>query len=372
MKLAIHCSWPIESGTIGGTERFVLNLAKGLNKKEIETYIIAANRKSELEVEGVKVFGKLPTWVKKPVNEHFYKRYIIGDKFTMRSIERFSQFVAEQLSFFNYDLLQVNAFLYGINLKTKVKTIVTNHENPDEFDNYWGTGAFAVFKEYVKNIDCSHRLIVPSRYYSNLFSQEFNKKVEPIPLGIDLIDFPIKTRKKKTRLNILFPARFSIMQKGQDIAVEALRILKEQGIEFSCTFSGYDMDTYPDDIKIIQRKISEYNLEENVHLKKYDDMLNAYYLHNMVLSCEKYCSFGLSISESLALGMQTILPSIPTYLEIALGYSHAHFFNIDSIDDLVKTIISAKDSPVEIDDIYRFRQKNNFNNAIEKYYNLLL
>jgi glycosyltransferase involved in cell wall biosynthesis len=92
----------------------------------------------------------------------------------------------------------------------------------------------------------------------------------------------------------------------------------------------------------------------------------------MVLSCEKYCSFGLSISESLALGMQTILPSIPTYLEIALGYSHAHFFNIDSIDDLVKTIISAKDSPVEIDDIYRFRQKNNFNNAIEKYYNLLL
>ena len=67
-------------------------------------------------------------------------------------------------------------------------------------------------------------------------------------------------------------------------------------------------------------------------------MYHLYESVHVVLSPERYCSYGLSISEALSIGIPTVLSDIPTYTEIASGYNHAIFFKKNDLDDLISKL----------------------------------
>lgn len=85
-------------------------------------------------------------------------------------------------------------------------------------------------------------------------------------------------------------------------------------------------------------------ISNHTHFIAAPDMYEIYDSVHVVLSPERYCTYGLSISESLAIGIPTVLSNIPTYKEIALGYEHAFFFKKDNLNDLMYAICRAIES----------------------------
>ena len=117
MKVLLHLGWGLSPGFVGGTERFVINLVKGLIKKGHDAFVVCSNLDPVQTIEGVEVFGNIPQDYRGRVkqygyaNEHFFKEEVIGGSFTEESIRRFSDYVSEQVAPFESDVIHLNAFL---------------------------------------------------------------------------------------------------------------------------------------------------------------------------------------------------------------------------------------------------------------------
>jgi len=104
-------------------------------------------------------------------------------------------------------------------------------------------------------------------------------------------------------------------------------------------------------------------------------MEDAFAECDIVISPERYCSFGLSICESIASGKPTILSDIPTYLEIGEGVGHAFFFKSESVDCLAQTIgdvIDSEDENVLTRDVINFRRRFDMRNCANAYAELYM
>jgi len=390
MKILLHLCWGMNENFIGGTERFVVNLAKGINQKGDEAFIVCSNLEDKINIEGINVFGVVPKEFKNKIkrygyaNENFFKEEVIGGRFDDSSISNISMYVSQQITNFDFDVIHLNSFLYSLMLPEDfpfAKTIVTNHENPKELDNYWGLGSFSVLSNTAKTSLSFKKMgerIVPSKYYAKVFSESFGVPVSSIPLGIDTSFSPNHIKNEELRkkyaspedIVVLLPSRFDIKQKGHDIAIKALSILKKKGIQIKGVFSGYDKGAYTNNLAEFNQLLKEEALEEDITLTKFDKMLDAYCISDVVISPERFCSYGLSISESLALGLPTVLSPIPTYKEIASGYKHAHFTKDNSPEDLAKVLLKVINSGMEINhcEALRFKKENSFEKCIDKYY----
>ena len=393
MKILLHTHWGIEKNFIGGTERFILDLAKGIKARGDVPFIVCSNLEELIFIEGIPIYGIVPKTFKEKIevfgsaNENFFKEKIVKEKVTKKSLKRFSQYVFSQIKNFDFDIAHLNSFFYSALLPGSLpfeKMIVTNHENDKELENYWGSNAFSELKKICQEENSLKKFrerIVPSKYYAKFFSDTLAMQVSSIHLGINA-GLSLKDRKKnkfkgnnskKKEIIILQPSRFDMKQKGHDITIKALSILKKKKINFKCVFSGYDEDTYSKNIHYFNKLIKKYNLENNVFLRRFDHILDGFSICDIVVSPERFCSYGLAISESLAVGLPTILSPIPTYLEIASGYKHAYFCKNLSPDELAKTVLQVIDSKkmsINTEEASRFRQENSFEKCVDKYYKI--
>ncbi|MBI4980310.1 glycosyltransferase family 4 protein [Candidatus Woesearchaeota archaeon] len=393
MKVLLHLSWGLPPNFVGGTERFVLNLAKGIKRRGCEAFVVCSNLEDKITIEGIDVYGVVPKEYTNKIkkygyaNEFFFRNEIIGSRLNHLSIAKFSDYVSKQIINFDFDIVHLNAFSYSSLLPLTFpfqKAVVTNHENPQELDNYWGNSFFNLLRDVVVAPSSTLRNIkervVPSKHYANLFSESFGISVAAIPLGIDTLVFPGYQRNEILRrqyaspdeIVILQPSRFEIKQKGHDITLGALSILKRKGVKVKIIFSGYDNDTYHRSLSELRSLVSKSDLEGNVILTRFNSMLDAYSISDIVVSPERFCSYGLAMSESLALGLPTIISPIPTYREIAKGYNHAHFTKDHSPEELARTIYNIIDLGIRINppEALRFRQEHSFDNCVDKYLKL--
>lgn len=386
MNIVIHIPWGITKNFVGGTERFAINLAKGLNSKGQNAIIVCSNVEKLISIEGVDVIGIIPTKYANRVkkygyaNELFFKNEIIGEIFCEDSIRRFSDYVYEQIKELDCDILHLNSFLYSAALPSALNTsrvVITNHESPLEFDNYWGIDSFDIIRQFVNSGSSSLKkcsnLFTPSKYYAQEFSKYFNTQINYIHLGVDDGVFEgIKSNsliKKGKTLRILLPSRFDPKQKGHDIAIKTFTILKSKGIKFHATFSGFDRDAYQENTPQLQKLLNKYNLTEHVSLTRFNNMADAYSDTDIVISPERFCSYGLSISESLYVGLPTLLSPIPTYKEISSGYPHAYIVVKNEPKYYGEKILKllTEGSFDYSDGIIRFRQNNSFSTCVDKY-----
>jgi|GEM_PF-2291303 len=382
MEICFHTNFEITPNYIGGTERFLIKISKELKALGHDPFIVCSRLDEEIYIEGIKVIGCIPSKYKRPFEKYsffsssFLKNEIIGKQFSVDSLKRLSDYTAEQLSGIKSDVFHLNSFASASFLKPEGNYFVTNHENEREYDGYWGVGFFNMMSSLVHSrksqLHNYKRLITPSNYYAKEFSRLFNLPVVGINLGVHLEDFEYSIRKttqsKESEVRILLPSRFQTKQKGHDIAIMACSILKQKNIPFKMIFSGMKKSTekyLPDFLRLAEL----YNVQDCVTITSFADIRTAYENCDIVISPEKYCSYGLSISESLALGIPTILSDIPTYKEIASGYKHAFFFESESPEDLASKIIDLIPRKTEryTNDAIRFRTNYDLRNCARKY-----
>ena len=87
------------------------------------------------------------------------------------------------------------------------------------------------------------------------------------------------------------------------------------------------------------QQIRDLGLGKYVEVMRFKDMQQTYDWADIVISPEQFCSCGLAISESLSLGIPTILSEIPSYHEIVTGYAHASFADKSSPKRFAEQVI---------------------------------
>ena len=388
MKILLHVPWGIKKDFIGGTERFVINLAKGLNSKGHEAFIVCSNIEKVIFIEGVAVNGFIPEKFRKAVkkygyaNENFIKNEILGGRVNMDSLMVFSKFVSDQIENYDYDILHLNGFFYSLYLNENIavpeRTVITNHETKNELINYWCQNAYSAFKRSVHSNNfllSSSSLVVPSKYYADEYSVLLKKNVRSIHIGVNRPQsehLSSANDKRRKNLVILMPSRFDVHQKGHDIALRGLSILKNRGVNFSAIFSGFDKEAYSKNYRQFFLLAKKGKILEDVVVKKFKKMASAYGRADVVISPERFCSYGLAISESLSSGIQTVLSPIPTYKEIADGYAHAHFMKKNTPHELAAEVTNILKSGLEKNykEADRFNRNNKFENCVAEYVKL--
>lgn len=389
-KICLHTTHQITQNYIGGTERFLIKMAKELQLLGWTPFIVCSSAIEETYVEGIKVIGRLPNQFRrnalnyKQLNSDFLKNEVLSNEDTPYEIsKKLSLYVMMQLEGIQAEIFHLNSFISVFNLDSRMtNVVVTNHENKFEMDATWGNGFFENYSQLIREKKLIFRnikeLYTPSKFYSDYFTEKLGVHVNPIKLGVHISDFrPILNKQKpideqlihiENHFVILLPARLNTIQKGHDIALKACKKLKEIGINFKLVITGLGKSS-ENDIETFRKEIRNYEVEDTVILSSYSDIMNAFRSCDVVISPERYCSYGLSISESLSLGINTVLSDIPTYREIASGYQHAYFFENENHNDLADRLLMLyrkRNIPNQLDTI-RFRIENDIRDCAKSY-----
>lgn len=355
MKVCLHTYYEISNPYIGGTQTLLIKLAKELIVLGHEAFIVCSSLNPHFVVEGVNIYGVIPnqfvhllqTKYEGVASSKFLKEAIFANNNMEDSLLQLANYSYEQFSRFQADVYHVNSYVAAFPDNATLPIVAYQHENEEEFNDLWGADAFLNLIRWIKTRTrdkaTKPRLFTASHYYAKQFSGLLGLPVQGMHLGILLNDIvysrAVSTTEDTTfsrtdsSIVILVPSRFSVKQKGQDLAIEACNLLRDKGYDIELVFSGAKKSLMAD-LDSFRETYKKMEIASHAHFISAKDMLRLYESVHIVLSPERYCSYGLSISESLAAGIPTILSDIPTYLEIASGYDHAFFFENNNLESL--------------------------------------
>jgi glycosyltransferase involved in cell wall biosynthesis len=247
---------------------------------------------------------------------------------------RWASYLETGIDISKFDVIQLNSLLF-IDAWIDKPRIFTIHTNPFEYQLDWGYERFDwVGQRIRKALPDKTLLVAPSEYYSKYFSRIFHRDVLTIPHAIDTsrLSSISRTHTRTSReltmgrgITILLPSRLELVQKRPQIVFRGVALLPAQlRTRITIVTTGKDRQ-YQSNYKKLECIAK--NGGFNARFTKFRSMAEAYALADIVALPSKSESFGYTALESLALGIPTILNSIPTYKEIGSGNSNAYFFN---------------------------------------------
>jgi len=387
MRVCLHTFWDISQNFIGGTERFLIELCKELQLLGVNAFIVCTGDNVKRCIQGVDVHAVIPHNYKESLYQFgeakasLLRHLFVEGKSAEQGLTRLARYVEQQVNKFDVDIIHLNSFPSSIFFESNTPIIVTNHENEQETDNIWGKDFFKNLPDIASSAGSSffshaYRL-VPSYYYAERYKNHFNVDIQAANQGVSLSSFKIERSTNRhgngSRVKILLPSRLEPEQKGHDLALEACKTLLEDGLDPTLTFTGLRQDNEKAVGKLRAHAI-HLGINERLTFRNYSDMADAYMNADVVISPERYCSYGLSISESLAMGRPTVLSDIPTYLEIGTGYRHAYFFASGNSGDLAARIREACEcnaDDMSIDTV-QFRSRFDFRQCARQYVDLYI
>ena len=353
----------------------MVELAKELLLLGYDAFIACSGLRREFELDGVRILQSVPDVFLNGYRTHglansaFLKREVMGNSLSKDGFVALGAYVDAQLAEIEADILHLNGFATSLFASAAQGSVVTNHENDREYDRVWGDGATELMCALAhlpdaKLLDAAV-LTTPSQYYAGDFSKRLKKQVMQLKAGVRLETFPVVGSQSNSSgyTQILLPSRFDPEQKGHDVAITAAQILKRERFPFHITFSGVRSD-YEKRVEPFREQARKMGVLDSITFKRFADIRIAYRETDIVISPERYCSYGLSISEALALGIPTVLSSIPTYREIASGFDHAYLVPADDAAALANTIMRVAKQPSASSrrETVRFRVENDLRN----------
>lgn len=344
MKIAIINPWAISSKSIGGTERFVMDLAESLNAlgNEIDVYMFSG--KSHIE-KGINYININLFDIAGEADEYIIQE-TFGDFETTESYESLARKIEKKIDVSKYDCIHLNSQLFLQVWKEK-KRIFTIHTNPFEYELAWGKKSYykmlEIMREYKNNKLTT--FVAPSKYYANEYQKLTGCKIEFIPHAIDIARLYTENKKEniikkynlsEEKIRIIVPSRLEPMQKQPMLLIDACILLEEDiKRKIEIVFTGLDKQ-YIKFVDKIKEKAKNHNID--IKIIRFDEMSEVYKIADITVLPSKSESFGYSALESLSLGIPTILNKIPTFKEIASGNDNCQLFN-NSANELKEKII---------------------------------
>ena len=358
MKIAIVSPWTISDTAVGGTERFVIDLAESLKNlgNEIDVYMLSGKSysKNEINYININILGK-DGYIEEKTLINMY-----GDFSTLESYIKLANSLEELINVEDYDLIQLNSQLFLKAFKNK-KRIFTIHTNPFEFCQGFGEKAFETMIKLMKDErDNSTYFVTPSQFYKKNYEKLTGLYIDFIPHAINVsrIKKDINTDEvyNKYKINkkfkhILLPSRLEPVQKRPMLFMKAFaKIDKEEKDKFEVICTGID-----EQYKRYGNEIETYCKENEIRLKliRFDYMYEAYSIADLVILPSQSESFGYSALEALTCGIPTILSAIPTYIEISEGSKNVYIFDnteeslLNELKDVIKSDLTSMNQSAE-------------------------
>lgn len=350
MKIAIVNTWAISKRAIGGTERFVMDLAKSFvdNGNEVDVYMFSGNTHKEEGVNYINInlfnmTGEADEYI---VQEAF------GNFETDKSYSNLAEKLESKINMEKYDFIQLNSLLFLEAWKNK-KRIFTIHTNPFEYILAWGEQSFEKVIEMMKKYkdDNNTKFVAPSKFYANEYKKLTDCEINFISHAID--KERLKTDKSKdkiceqynidkNKIKIIVPQRLEPIQKQPQLLLDACCLMEDKDkSKIEIIYTGLDKQ-YEKFVDSLRKQANENNIE--IKFIRFDYMSEVYKIADICILPSKSESFGYSALESLSLGIFTILNDIPTFNEIAEDNSNNYIFknNKDELKIKLLEIIKSK------------------------------
>lgn len=350
MKIAILSPWTVKPTSVGGTERFVIDLAESFinANNEVDVYMLSGDSyiKNKVNYISMNLFKDI-----NEVDEYFLKSQFnqFNDE---QSFENLAKKIEDKISFYKYDLIQLNSqlFLKVAEEKTRIFTI---HTNPFEYKLDWGEISFEIMLKlmYKESMMEKTYFVTPSKYYANLYKDLSNTNIYFIPHAIDVSRITSdndrnqildKMNIEQNKKIILLPSRLEPIQKQPMLFMKAFALLDDNiksNYKVICTGKDKQYEQFMDDILNFCQKN---NID--ILIDRFDKMSDGYKVADIVMLPSKSESFGYSALEALSLGIVTILNNIPTYKKIVDGAKNYYLFDnsVESLNEVLKEVLIKK------------------------------
>lgn len=350
MKIAILSPWTVKPTSIGGTERFVIDLAESFinANNEVDVYMLSGDSyiKNKVNYISMNLFKDI-----NEVDEYFLKSQFnqFNDE---QSFENLAKKIEDKISFDKYDLIQLNSQLF-LKVAEEKARIFTIHTNPFEYKLDWGEISFEIMLKlmYKESMMEKTYFVTPSKYYANLYKDLSNTNIYFIPHAIDVSRITSdndrnqildKMNIEQNKKIILLPSRLEPIQKQPMLFMKAFALLDDNiksNYKVICTGKDKQYEQFMDDILNFCQKN---NID--ILIDRFDKMSDGYKVADIVMLPSKSESFGYSALEALSLGIVTILNNIPTYKEIVVGAKNYYLFDnsVESLNEVLKEVLIKK------------------------------
>lgn len=193
-------------------------------------------------------------------------------------------------------------------------------------------------------------------------------KVTVIHNGIDFSPYEKIIKQKDEYYNIGCVARIQPKKKGQDVLINAIKIVKDKYPIVRCYFAGGYEEKDKSDMDMLKRLIDENGLAKNIFFLGSIDNVPKF-LENMDLFVlpSRQEGFGLVVVEAMAAKIPVIASDIDGPKEIIGDNKYGTLFKSENHIDLANKIIMNIENHKDVYDVYSYAKKNfSINSMIDK------
>jgi glycosyltransferase involved in cell wall biosynthesis len=321
MKVLLTSLWSISNASIGGTEKFVVDLANLLSMDHDVTVLSLGT--VNLNNHNIKTIS---LELVSNLNEYSLSKYL-EDKGLHEIVEK----IRLQIDGGSFDVVHCNSLIFA-GLIENVPVIHTVHTNEDEFKSSFSHRISNIILTNVLN-DSESVYVTPSLFANDSFNKLTGKKSAIIFHGFNsdiTISNNLALRNKYGILEkeIVFcvPSRLELKQKGQDILLNALVHMEKLLPPFAVVLGGCDKQY----IDVKESILTTYK-NFKIVIEGFSNKNDMYSLADIVVLPSKTESFGYAALESAMLGLLVFLSDIPPYREIAMNNKRIIQFKNDYV-----------------------------------------
>jgi glycosyltransferase involved in cell wall biosynthesis len=362
MRILIISLWSLSNTSIGGTEKFVIDLAKLLASQNSVTILSVGC--VNLKIKKVK---NISLNLVNDLNEYTLDKYLKSNG--LENLKLKLNYILQKNKF---DITHCNSLLFAGLLKN-IPVVHTVHTNKNEITQSFSKHIINKITHNLKN-DTRAYYATPSLHAQKSFKEFSGKKsilinhafTSPIKLGNKK-----KLRRKygilKEEIVFCIPSRLEIKQKGQELFLKALKFVKNILPPFVVLLSGCDKQ-YLKNKKYLLKKYKDFR----IIITNFKNKNSLYSLSDVIVLPSKTESFGYSALESALAGLPLFLSNIPPYQEFKKNNKNIFLFktNPQNIAIVLKENIKIIVKHTKINPSKKWRAKYGKKVMLHKYTNL--
>lgn len=315
------------SFTVGGTERLVANICNQMEAQNEEVYLYIIN-------------DLIDDNLLNTLNENIHVKLLrrkVGSKDKISPLFKVAKYIKKN----KIDVVHCNSFNAP---ELLILSKIVNH-NCKVVSTIHGMGQFENIgknKIFLKNWICDKFIGISNAVVEDIVAAGIDeKKVARVYNGIETKKYNCAKLKKYDENAIVIGCVARIMPelKGQDVLLEAIKIVKKQHTKVIALFAGGVAENQQSDYEYLKKYVRDNSLEENVKflgsLDNIPEFLNKIDICVVPSRSEGY---GLALVEAMAMGVPCVASNIAGPREIIKKTDLGMLFESNNSVDLASKL----------------------------------
>lgn len=315
------------SFTVGGTERLVANICNQMEAQNEEVYLYIINDLIDANLLNT-------------LNENIHVKLLrrkVGSKDKISPLFKVAKYIKKN----KIDVVHCNSFNAP---ELLILSKIVNH-NCKVVSTIHGMGQFENIgknKIFLKNWICDKFIGISNAVVEDIVAAGIDeKKVARVYNGIETKKYNCAKLKKYDENAIVIGCVARIMPelKGQDVLLEAIKIVKKQHTKVIALFAGGVAENQQSDYEYLKKYVRDNSLEENVKfLGSLDNIPEFLNKIDICVVPSRSEGFGLALVEAMAMGVPCVASNIAGPREIIKKTDLGMLFESNNSVDLASKL----------------------------------